>query len=80
MAIFWDIAPCSLVEVHDVSEMLTASIIKVMNNEPLNFSRIALKHLDQILRIQADKGILTLHTSRQGKDNEIRASCQSHKS
>jgi hypothetical protein len=31
MTAFWDIAPCSLVEVDDVSEVHTASIIRAMN-------------------------------------------------
>jgi hypothetical protein len=26
MAVFWDVAPCSLVEVTDVSEVLAASV------------------------------------------------------
>jgi hypothetical protein len=30
MAVFWVVAPCSLVEVTDVSEVLAASIIRVM--------------------------------------------------
>jgi hypothetical protein len=31
MAVFWVVAPCSLVEVTDVSEVLAASIIRVMS-------------------------------------------------
>jgi hypothetical protein len=31
MTVFCDIAPCSLVELTDVSEVLTASIIRAMN-------------------------------------------------
>jgi hypothetical protein len=31
MAVFWDVAPRSLVELTDVSEALTASIIVLMN-------------------------------------------------
>jgi hypothetical protein len=30
MAVFWDVGPCHLVEIADVSEVLTASIIKAM--------------------------------------------------
>jgi hypothetical protein len=32
MAVFWDVAPCSLVEA-DVSEVLTASIIRAMSGK-----------------------------------------------
>jgi hypothetical protein len=32
MAVFWVVAPCSLVEVTDVSEMLAASIIREMTH------------------------------------------------
>jgi hypothetical protein len=30
MTILWDVAPCNLVEVYDVSEVIFASIIRVM--------------------------------------------------
>jgi hypothetical protein len=30
MTVFWDVAPCSLVKFADVSEVLAASIIRVM--------------------------------------------------
>jgi hypothetical protein len=30
--VFWDVAPCRLIEVTDVSEMLTASIIRAMSS------------------------------------------------
>jgi hypothetical protein len=30
MAVFWDVAPCSLVEVTDVKEALAASIIRAL--------------------------------------------------
>jgi hypothetical protein len=30
MAVFWDVAPCSQVEVDDISEILTASIAMMM--------------------------------------------------
>jgi hypothetical protein len=30
MAVFWDVAPCSLVEVTNVSEVLAASIIALV--------------------------------------------------
>jgi hypothetical protein len=30
MAVFWVFAPCSLIEVYDVSQMLAASIIRAM--------------------------------------------------
>jgi hypothetical protein len=30
MTVFWDVAPCSLVETDDVSEVITASIIALM--------------------------------------------------
>jgi hypothetical protein len=32
MAVFWVVAPCSLVEVTDVSDVLAASIIRVTAN------------------------------------------------
>jgi hypothetical protein len=32
MAVFWVVAPCSLVEVYRVSEVLAASIIRAMSN------------------------------------------------
>jgi hypothetical protein len=31
MAVFWNIVPCSLVDIDDVSEVLTASIIRAMS-------------------------------------------------
>jgi hypothetical protein len=31
MAVFWDVTPCSLVELYDVSELLAASIIRAMS-------------------------------------------------
>jgi hypothetical protein len=31
MAVFWYVAPCSLVEVYDVSEVLAASMIRTMS-------------------------------------------------
>jgi hypothetical protein len=36
MAVFWVVAPCSLVEVTDVSEVLAASIIREMSHCPDN--------------------------------------------
>jgi hypothetical protein len=35
-AIFWDIAPCSLVKLVDISEVLTDSIIRAMMKELVN--------------------------------------------
>jgi hypothetical protein len=32
--IFWDVAPCSPVEVHRLSEVCTVSIVRVMNDGP----------------------------------------------
>jgi hypothetical protein len=37
MAVFWDVALCSLVKVTDVSEVLSASIIRAMNYIKHNF-------------------------------------------
>jgi hypothetical protein len=31
MAVFWDVAPCSLVEVYQLSNVLAASIIRAMS-------------------------------------------------
>jgi hypothetical protein len=36
MAVFWVVAPCSLVEVHEVSEVLAASIIRAMSAAPVS--------------------------------------------
>jgi hypothetical protein len=33
MTVFWDATPCSLVEVTGVSEMLAASIIRLINDD-----------------------------------------------
>jgi hypothetical protein len=30
MAVFWDVAPCSLVEIEDVSEVFTAFVIRAI--------------------------------------------------
>jgi hypothetical protein len=32
MTVFWDVAPCILTETYDVSEMLTASDIRVITH------------------------------------------------
>jgi hypothetical protein len=37
MSVCWDVAPCSLVEVYNVSEVLTASMIRAMSVAPCSF-------------------------------------------
>jgi hypothetical protein len=39
MTVFWDVAPCSLVEVTDVSEVLTASIFIALMMEVVSTSK-----------------------------------------
>jgi hypothetical protein len=33
MTVFWDVTPCSLVEIKDISEVLTASIIRAISKD-----------------------------------------------
>jgi hypothetical protein len=33
MAVFWDVAPCSLEKLADVSEVLSASVIRAMSGD-----------------------------------------------
>jgi hypothetical protein len=36
MAVFWVVVPCSLIEVYNISEIIAASIIRVMTHLPDN--------------------------------------------
>jgi hypothetical protein len=39
MTVFWDVQPCGLVELTDVSEELTASIIRAMSTHRRSISK-----------------------------------------
>jgi hypothetical protein len=37
MAVFWDVAPCNLVDTDDVPDELTASIVRKMSHDSQGF-------------------------------------------
>lgn len=55
MAVFWDAAKCSVIEISDVSEMITFSIIRAIRRW-LSSCDVAACSLVEIYRHRADDG------------------------
>jgi hypothetical protein len=70
-AVFWDVAPCSLVDIDDVSEVLAVSIIRVM-------SLVALV-IETVSTSETSVNIYQASRRNVPEDNHLRVQCFCYK-